>query len=846
MHTDECKVLNCSIPANHTHTTNCTRSTSTVTNTIYSITRKYEESLADIWPITDWNGKTYDQGQRWTPSGSTVFSQVLVYVSNMTGDDFTLTLNNSNNSTYTMHYYLEALPSQTADVEYNGKRFIFNNEIKANYNYITKDEDYFEIPGYYRFASNPTFNSSDQIDIDGGGDVYFYYGREVSNKLEFRSNGIVLSDKEVTGVMYGDKLQSYYFEPDYPVSLEPNAFFFDGWYTTPNHYDGTEVDWENVTMPDSDIMYYAKWSPIVHSVEVYLDANLGEKIGETQYVSHGSFASTPTDIVSNGNYIFQGWFYSEVVDGITKERAFTFTGIPVIKDLKVYAKWSSHVSVNYTIKYILHTTKEEIAQTLEGSAIAGHNKTFYAKAGSELFEGFQTGYYPLTNSHTVTMSAEEDHEYSFEYVYVESMPYAVRYIDENGNKVFEDKKVFDNNLSVVTETFQKADKMMPDAYQKRLVLVGTGTDSDGDGIFDENVITFNYSSDEEHAYYKIVHYIENIAGDGYREYRSEELVGEISNYYTIDALSLTGFSFNKEKVKVNGVTTVATNSSINVQLVEEGLLVEMYYDRENVAYYVNYVEQNTNKVLYAQKQATGLYGEQVVEYAVGLTHLGYELVSENVKVLALSTNISHNVIDFYYKETFYSISYEIVGLTGSGSLTQSNENVNAVTGDAVGSEPIVNRGYHFVGWYYDELCTMPVDSSIIHENNHIIPVKDGIWKSNLVFYAKIDPNFTTLKITTSGAMDIDPNQTFLFTIVGTSSETNGVNITVAVTGNSTVTLSNLHIGNYVITEITDWSFRYTPDAVSKNITLVAEVEHNAITFVHSRSEDKWLDGNNNN
>lgn len=846
-HVDECKVLHCSIPANHTHSSNCTRNSSNVSNTIYSVTRKYEESIADQWPITDWNGNVYDQGQRWTPSGSTVYSQVLVYVSNMTGDDFTLTLSNSNNDTYTMHYYLEALPSETENiVEYGGRRFIKNNEIKANYNYITREEDFFEIPGYYRFASSPEFNSNDQIDIDGGGDVYFYYGRDVSNKLEFRSNGIMLDDKSVTGVMYGDKLKNYYFEPDYPASLEPNAFFFDGWYTTPNHYDGTEVDWDNVTMPDSDITYYAKWSPITHTVDVYLTADLTDKIGETQHVSHGSFANTPTEIISNGNYIFQGWFYSEVVDGKTVEKAFTFTGIPVIKDLKVYAKWSSHVSVNYTIKYILHTTKEEIAETLEGTAIAGHNKTFYAKAGEELFDEYKSGYYPLTNSHTVTMSAEEDHEYSFEYVYVESMPYAVRYIDENGNKVFEDKKVYDNNLSVVTETFQKADKKMPDAYQKRLVLVGTGTDSDGDGIFEENVITFNYNADEEHAYYKIVHYIQNIAGDGYREYRSEELIGVISHTYTINALNLTGFTFKTGKTMVNGASVSATDNSVSVTLTSEGLLIEMYYDRDNVIYYVNYIEQDTGKVLHTQKQATGLYGEQVVEYAVGLTRYGYVLVSDQVKVLSLSTNAENNVIDFYYKEGFYSIKYEIVGLSGSGSLSQSNENVNAVTGVAVGSKPIVNRGYHFVGWYYDELCTKPVDSSIIHEDNHIIPVKDGIWKNDLVFYAKIDPNYTTLTINATGAMDIDPNQTFLFTVIGTSAETNSVHITVAVKGNSSVVIENLHIGNYSITEITDWSFRYTPDSVTKNIVLVAEIEKNTITFVHSRSQDKWLDGNNNN
>ena len=68
------------------------------------------------------------------------------------------------------------------------------------------------------------------------------------------------------------------------------------------------------------------------------------------------------------------------------------------------------------------------------------------------------------------------HEYTFEYVYVESMPYAVKYVDENGNPIpgLETKREMKNTLSVVTETFVKISKMMPDAYQKRLILSATG------------------------------------------------------------------------------------------------------------------------------------------------------------------------------------------------------------------------------------------------------------------------------------------------------------------------------------------------------------------------------------
>ena len=851
-HGDACYILNCGIPTGHTHSTTCNNANRT--NTVKLVYKKYEQSLQDIWPIVDENGVTYDDGQRWEPSSSSTYSAVLVYISHMPGEDFTLTLNESDYDVYTMHYYLEVLPGEeyTHSYTYGGvtKNFKLDNTISARYNYITKAEDYFEIHGYERFASNPTFNGT-QIDINGGGEVSFYYSRTVSQTLRFRNNGVVLDDKTVSGVMYGAKLAEYEFTPDYPSELEPNAYFFDGWYTTPGHYEGTEVDWTTATMAAVDVMYYAKWSPIQHTVKVFLTRDLTEQIGATQTVSHGNFALAPSEVVSNGNYIFQGWFYEDEENGNTVEKAFVFSGIPVLQDLKVYAKWSSHVTVGYTIHYRLKPTNgqtegTQIADTLVGSAIAGHNKTFLAKAGAELYEGYQTGYYPLANSHTVTMSAEADHEYTFEYVFVESMPYAVLYLDENGAEVHPKKVVMDNNLSVVTETFLKAEGKMPDAYQKRLLLVAEGTDSDGDGVLEENVITFRYSSDSEHAYYKVVHYIENIAADGYREYRSEDNVGEIGEAYTVEAIVLTGFSFQGAKTMINDISSPVTGTSVSATLTSDGLLFELYYDRQDVKYFVNYIDAGTNTPLRAQKEGEGIFGEQIVEYAPVLTLFGYTLVSDSVKTISLSTNEALNVIVFQYQETTVSLQYRIVGLDDCGTLSYTSENLSAVTGVPHGSTPTVASGYHFVGWYLDEGCLKPVDPSWVGADYTLVPKQSGgVWQSGAVYYAKIDPDFTTLTIKTAGAVDADSNQAFIFRIRGVSEGTQDVDIFVTVIGNGSVTVSHLRLGEYTVTELTDWSFRYQPDEVQKRITLTVNKGINSVTFSHIRTTDKWLDANAN-
>ncbi|MBQ7364867.1 MAG: InlB B-repeat-containing protein [Clostridia bacterium] len=847
IHTDDCYLLHCAIPTGHTHSSTCNNANST--NTVKLVYRKYQESLEEIWPITDDNGTTYDSGERWDPSNSSLYSEVLVYIANMPGENFTLTLNKSNANTFKMHYYLEVLPGTTGDdlVPYDGKTFKLYTTVSANYNHITRDEDFFNITGFDQYASSPAFSGT-QISYSAttNGNVYFYYSRVVDHVLQFNNNGIVMLNKDVSGIMYGAPLTSYNFTPDYPQNLEPNAFTFAGWYTSPGCFDGTEVDWDNLTMPEGDLMLYAKWEPIKHTVKIFLDATLSEQIGKTQYIPHNDLATAPEETVENGNYIFQGWFYSEVEDGETVEKAFVFTGIPVTQDLNIYAKWSSHVSVNYTIHYVLRGTDQKIADSTTGTAIAGHNKTFYAKAGDELYAGYTGGYYPLTNSHTITMSVDGVHEFTFEYVYVESMPYAVRYLGPDGETVVSEKKVLDNTHSVVTETFVRVDKMMPDAYQKRLVLTASGEDSDNDGIFDSNVITFHYASDEEHAYYRVIHYIQNISGDGYREYRSVDTVGEIGKAYTVDALTLTGFAFNGTLTMINGVNTPTSGNSITETLGAEGMLIEFYYQRESYSYTVKYLENGTNREIAPQKSGNGMFGEQIIEYAKDLSVNGYTLASSDTKTLAISANAAHNIFEFYYTETTVSLKYEIVGAPNSGTLTQQSENLAAISGTPLGSQPIAMAGYHFVGWFTDTACTTPVDSTWVDSTMHLIPQKaqDAIWTNGLTFYALFYPDHTSFTIRTTGCEAIDSDSAYLFRLTGVSSSVSeSISLTVTVVGNGSVTITNLPVGTYTVAEITDWSWRYDPDSASRSVTLTVDHDTNEVTFDHEKNNAKWLDGN---
>ncbi len=113
--------------------------------------------------------------------------------------------------------------------------------------------------------------------------------------------------------------------------------------------------------------------------------------------------------------------------------------------------------------------------------------------------------------------------------------------------------------------------------------------------------------------------------------------------------------------------------------------------------------------------------------------------------------------------------------------------------------------------------------------------------------------FTSLTIEKQGYNVVDEKQTFLFQVTGEN-----VDLTVTVHGNGSATINGLKVGGeYTVTELTDWSWRYadTPDwtfitdgdtDASGTDTAAATITlgntGNNITFTNTRDESKWLDG----
>lgn len=742
------------------------------------------------------------------------------YLDIMPEKDMTFYANTDGYGTSTAYYYVEGL---------DGKDELYYTNVSTGTGYTVTEEEFINIDGF-------TFNASRSAKVgDKFDNAKFYYTRNSYNLKFYNYNAYV--DGKGGDVQYEAPLSGYSFTPDYPAGLEPNAYVFDGWYTTAGCYEGSKADLNTMTMPASDVILYAKWVPNTHTVKTYLtkevlDAN-GTPLGTWNEVSHGTVIKNPPVNPERDPYKFINWFY---ISDTGEEKAFDFS-MPVNRDLNLYAKWSSNTLMTYTVKYELENGTE-IAPPTTGSALAGTTKTFNAKTGTELKADYQTGYFPQVSSHSLTLDIDDASKNEFIFVYVEKpeVAYTVKYLEKGTNTQLAEPKTVTTRDAVVTETFLQITGYAPDAYQKQLVLAAEG-----------NEIIFWYVKDDAHAPVQIIHWTQNIAGNGYTEYQSStNLNGMIGTEYSETPLTIAGFTYNENPAHpVDGYPAMASGA-----LTEAGLVLNLYYDRNEYPYEFRFVEKDSDPEKQLADSVTGSarYQAQVTQKAKDIP--GYTLVSAenqaiNIAIEDPANVASKNVKTFYYTEQTVEIKYEVVGPTAScGTLDNYQESqLKVTTGEVKGSTPTPAGGFKFVGWYKDAACTQPVNAAWVAANK-LTPQKTKDLGNNVMgyeaatYYAKFEYDVADLTITKKGWDTIDEKQSFIFTVTGPD----GFNAKVVIQGNGSVTIKGLKVGTYTVTEDTDWSWRYTPQGGdSQKITLSA-TEPNTVTFTNKRSNGKWLGG----
>ena len=103
-----------------------------------------------------------------------------------------------------------------------------------------------------------------------------------------------------------------------------------------------------------------------------------------------------------------------------------------------------------------------------------------------------------------------------------------------------------------------------------------------------------------------------------------------------------------------------------------------------------------------------------------------------------------------------------------------------------------------------------------------------------------------LTIKTSGVEAIDENQTYIYRVRGNDAHTKVIDLTVAIHGDGQATVKNLPSGEYKVTQVNAWSWRYTPNQTEQSVTLDA---NKTVAYTQKRAHEgdagnkwKWLNG----
>lgn len=382
----------------------------------------------------------------WEINGGSYVDNVFI----MPKSNNTYEANYSNSSsTQTMTYYIEDL---------NG-RDQMSFKVTFYGNYHVTSEEYYELEG---FTINKNRSTSIGSTCSG---AKFYYTRN-SYKLNFFSSSTSTADR-TESVKYQAGLGTYnsYKPTQKPEGVESDAVFV-GWYLNPQ-CTGAQYILSDHTMPANDVALYAKWVNRSYTVKTFTDdslKNLYTYDGYTgsQTVEKYKNGTEPTEPTKEG-YAFVGWFYKE--NGV--EKAFDFS-MPVTKDYNLYPKFSDRVMLNYTVHYYVEGTTDKVASDTTATTMIGNTVSLKAKMGTDMDLAGDTNYFPMETSKAVRIT-ERGQEVIFYYKEATNMTYTVKYQDEQGNTLADDKTVT-TPLSVVTEQYVPVENYTPREFQKTLEL----------------------------------------------------------------------------------------------------------------------------------------------------------------------------------------------------------------------------------------------------------------------------------------------------------------------------------------------------------------------------------------
>lgn len=269
--------------------------------------------------------------------------------------------------------------------------------------------------------------------------------------------------------------------------------------------------------------------------------------------------------------------------------------------------------------------------------------------------------------------------------------------------------------------------------------------------------------------------------------------------------------------------------SFTMPITKDYNLYPKFSEPKEVTYTVHYYIKGTTTKVAKDRTNYVMIGTTVTEKAkmgadLNLVEPGMQnkYYPTNTSTSVIINQINQEII-FYYTEATnvkYTVYYQ--DANGKDLLTPRTETTELST---------VTKQYVPIPGYAPRQFSITQDLTANSEQNKIVFI--------------YDPTLTTLTIQKQGCEDIDENQTFLFHVKGSSADPNtkDIDLTVTVHGNGQTTVTDLPVGNYTVTEETEWSWRYTPDGGADR-TFKAAIGGTNLVYQNSRTQTQWLDGDN--
>lgn len=129
------------------------------------------------------------------------------------------------------------------------------------------------------------------------------------------------------------------------------------------------------------------------------------------------------------------------------------------------------------------------------------------------------------------------------------------------------------------------------------------------------------------------------------------------------------------------------------------------------------------------------------------------------------------------------------------------------------------------------------DISYVHREGHRIVAGETVTSEITNTYTRLLGTLTINKVVTG----TDAKDTFIFHIKGKDEANKHIDMDVAITGSGSVTIYDLPLGSYTVTEDTSWSWRYNlSSSNTTDNTITLDDLHAVVIFTNTHENDKWL------